>query len=106
MYSSKFVDCSSVGPQFNPLNKTHGAPHDHERHVGSLGNVKANMWGIADVYINDSMISLQETSDLSILNRSLVIHTDADDLGKGGNAESLITGNAGERIGCCQIIET
>jgi Cu-Zn family superoxide dismutase len=30
----------------------------------------------------------------------IIIHKDEDDLGRGGNKESLKTGNAGERIGC------
>jgi len=30
----------------------------------------------------------------------VIIHKGEDDLGLGGDAESLITGNAGERVAC------
>jgi len=39
------------------------------------------------------------------LNRSIVIHEDEDDLGKGGDSESLKTGNAGKRIACGKIVK-
>ena len=35
-----------------------------------------------------------------VLLRAIVIHADEDDLGKGGDEESLKTGNAGDRVGC------
>lgn len=36
----------------------------------------------------------------SVLGRSIVIHKNEDDLGRGGNEESLKTGNAGQRVAC------
>ena len=37
---------------------------------------------------------------MSVVGRSCVLHAKTDDLGKGGDAESLKTGNAGPRIAC------
>ena len=42
----------------------------------------------------------------SVVGRAIVIHSDADDLGMGGDAESLKTGNAGDRLACGVIALT
>jgi len=90
--------CTSTGSHFNPLGKPHGAPTDHNRHAGDLGNVSTNSSGIASVDFRDDVISLN--GKFSIIGRAVVIHAGTDDLGKGGNEESLKTGNAGARVAC------
>ncbi|XP_067013468.1 superoxide dismutase [Cu-Zn] [Anabrus simplex] len=90
--------CMSAGAHFNPHGKEHGGPTDAVRHVGDLGNIEAGSNGVAKVDITDSIISL--TGCHSIVGRTLVVHADPDDLGKGGHELSKTTGNAGGRIAC------
>ncbi|RVD82451.1 uncharacterized protein DFL_006877 [Arthrobotrys flagrans] len=90
--------CTSAGPHFNPFGKTHGAPADENRHVGDLGNVTTDGSGVAKGTITDSQVSLIGPN--SILGRTVVVHAGTDDLGKGGHADSLTTGNAGGRPAC------
>lgn len=89
--------CTSAGPHFNPENKEHGAPTDENRHVGDLGNVDSS-GGIANINIEDKIINL--TGPHSIIGRTVVVHADIDDLGKGGHELSKTTGNAGSRLAC------
>ena len=90
--------CKSLCSHYNPFNKKHGGKSSKERHVGDLGNIEANSKGEVDQVMYDSIIKL--SGKYSIVGRSAVIHEKEDDLGKGDNEESLITGNAGKRIGC------
>lgn len=68
------------------------------RHVGDLGNVTADDSGKANVKIADKQVTL--TGPLSVIGRTMVIHADIDDLGKGGHELSPTTGNAGARLAC------
>merc|ERR1711928_10421 len=81
--------CMSAGGHFNPANQQHG---------GDLGNITATDSRVATVDINDSLIQL--SGENSIIGRTVVVHADPDDLGKGGVPLSLTTGNAGARVAC------
>jgi len=88
--------CDSAGPHYDPDGVDHG---DVDKgHVGDLGNITANPSGVADFTIVAKRVDLN--GDRSIVGRAIVIHSDEDDLGKGGDEESLKTGNAGERVAC------
>ncbi|CAG8437978.1 16809_t:CDS:2 [Acaulospora morrowiae] len=90
--------CTSAGGHFNPFNKQHGAPNDENRHVGDLGNVIASAGGVVKTHIIDKKITLSGPN--SVVGRSVIVHADIDDLGKGGHEFSLTTGNAGARLAC------
>ena len=92
-------DCKSAGGHFNPFDKDHGNPYSTDRHVGDLGNINSQL-----VYIIDSVISLDAGAENGILGRAVVVHAGPDDLGQGGDDESLKTGNAGGRIACGNIV--
>ncbi|EGR32357.1 copper/zinc superoxide dismutase family protein [Ichthyophthirius multifiliis] len=93
--------CKTAGPHFNPFQKTHGGPHDVERHVGDLGNIQAVEGQQAQFSIVDKLIKLDGAN--SVLGRSFVVHADEDDLGKGGHDDSKTTGHAGARLACGTI---
>ncbi|XP_049762296.1 superoxide dismutase [Cu-Zn]-like [Schistocerca cancellata] len=90
--------CINAGGHFNPDKVNHGGPTDAIRHVGDLGNIEAGENGVANISIRDRVISL--TGRNNILGRSVVVHSDKDDLGKGGFEDSLTTGHAGTREAC------
>jgi len=94
--------CTSACAHFNPFNTIHGGKNSKERHVGDLGNIKTDANGNCIMEFNDNMIKLRGYKQ-NIIGRSIVIHGQKDDLGKGKNSESLKTGNAGKRIACAVI---
>ena len=95
-YGDLSQGCESAGDHYNPDGVDHG---DLEKgHVGDLGNVTANKDGVATIKIVAKRVDL--TGERSVVGRAIVVHEDKDDLGKGGDAESLKTGNAGDRLAC------
>uniref|UniRef100_A0A8C0YIG9 Superoxide dismutase [Cu-Zn] n=1 Tax=Cyprinus carpio carpio TaxID=630221 RepID=A0A8C0YIG9_CYPCA len=92
-YGDLSKGCGSTGGHYNPLSV------NHPQHPGDFGNF---------VPVNGKIRqSLDSSATLfgrfSILGRSVVIHEGEDDLGRGGNVESLLNGNAGGRLACCVI---
>lgn len=92
--------CKSLCNHFNPYNTLHGDQKDKRtmRHVGDLGNVRANKEGKVNKTIRDRLIKL--SGKHSVIGRSVILHAGEDDLGLGNNKESIITGNSGPRIAC------
>ena len=88
--------CESMGGHYNPNGVDHG---DIEQgHVGDLGNITADESGVANFSIQANRVDL--IGERSVVGRGLVVHSDPDDLGQGGDEESLKTGNAGDRLAC------
>lgn len=92
--------CDTLGPHYNPLNTTHSGLNNPYGHYGDLGNVYADENGKIETTIQSNLLSLND-----IKNRSIVLHSNKDDLGRGKNIESLKTGNSGARILCGIITE-
>ena len=85
--------CESAGAHYNPDGVDHGSLE--QGHVGDLGNIIADKSGTARFQIKAERVELSD-----VVGRAIVIHANEDDLGKGGDEESLKTGNAGDRVGC------
>lgn len=98
-------DCVEAAGHYNPFGNDHGAPERENRHVGDLGNIM--MTKVEDgiynslVQISDNQVTL--FGEYSVVGRGIVLHADPDDLGLGGEDDSLTTGHAGARIACCTI---
>ena len=109
-YGDLSEGCGSLCSHFNPTNSVHGSRDSPERHLGDLENIIADNNGRVNMTIYDKYLTL--TGKFGIIGRSVVVHEDEDDLGKGGldknnnvideevHKESLKTGNAGKRIAC------
>ena len=95
-------DCKGAGGHFNPDDVDHAGPDHPVRHAGDHGNIVANKDGLATIDMKVVGVSLNK-GDKNIIGRAIVVHAGEDDLGLGGDAGSLKTGNAGGRVACCVI---
>ena len=96
----EFGDCraddgSSAGGHFNPLGRPHGAPDAENRHMGDMGNLKADENGAALLDIIDPLLALDGAN--SIIGRSVVVHAQADDF------TTQPHGATGARLACGTI---
>lgn len=93
------VDASSAGGHWNPTFKPHGKWGSPSCHKGDIGNFTADENGNARLSMSTSewCIGCNEPTK-NILEKSLVVHQDADDY------VSQPSGNAGARITCSGII--
>ncbi|KAK2166940.1 hypothetical protein LSH36_33g04017 [Paralvinella palmiformis] len=102
MYGNISNGCMAAGTHYNPFNKDHGGPSDTERHVGDLGNLEVSVDGTVEKTLTDPLIKL--SGDTSVIGKALVIHANEDDLGTGTFPDSKLSGHAGPRIACCEIV--
>lgn len=90
--------CAGLCEHYDIGNNNHGGDPNskYERHTGDLGNIEIkdgekivnNKYYIKNVLVKD------------LWGRSIIVHENEDDLGKGNFNDSLITGHSGARIGC------
>ena len=90
--------CMGLCQHYDVGKHTHGgAPGTkkhkrHNRHTGDLGNIEIK----GKVY----KYCIPNTSVKELWGRSIIVHEDEDDLGKGAFEDSKTTGHSGKRIGC------
>lgn len=92
-YGDLSQGCDSTGGHYNP----YGA--DHPNHPGDFGNFEPQQGKINEVIESEATLF----GGMSVTGRAVVVHEKRDDLGLGGDAGSLLHGNAGRRLGCCII---
>ncbi|KAJ3275439.1 Superoxide dismutase [Cu-Zn] [Terramyces sp. JEL0728] len=93
-----FPNCTVAGAHFNPFNQNHGSFDSQVRHIGDMGNIMSDQNGV--IVKSYDIPQLPLFGKNTVLGRTLVIHEKQDDLGQGGNAESLTVGNSGTRLAC------
>jgi len=88
--------CQGLCEHYDIGNNTHGdAPASKgERHTGDLGNIELKNGKFDKEYY------IKGVSVKDLWGRSIIVHQDEDDLGKGSFEDSKVTGHSGSRIGC------
>lgn len=91
--------CQGLCEHYDIGKNTHGdAPKGDaskaERHTGDLGNIELKNGKFDKEYY------IKGVSVKDLWGRSIIVHQDEDDLGKGSFEDSKVTGHSGSRIGC------
>lgn len=90
-------ECAGACEHWSLTPSSHGGSprHGGERHTGDLGNIEGpackHSYFLKHVKLDD------------LYGRSLIVHADPDDLGRGDSPDSKTTGNSGARIACAII---
>lgn len=89
--------CQGACEHFDLTGSQHGADPTSKapRHTGDLGNIEGPR--CRKTYF------LKELTPEDLYGRSVIVHADPDDLGKGEHEDSHTTGHSGKRIGCAII---
>ena len=91
--------CKALGGHFNDDSQSvHGSPEDDytRRHIGDLGNISVSRDGQGFKTLYDRLIMLR--GRWNVINRSIVLHQNSDDLGRGQNSESIKNGGSGDPV--------
>lgn len=94
--------CDTSGPHWNPQNTRHGGLDTAISHEGDLGNVIVSPVN-GRIFTQIVTQKLQLAGPESIIGRSVVLHEQLDDEGRGTSPMSPKTGNAGPKIACGTI---
>ncbi|XP_012705290.1 extracellular superoxide dismutase [Cu-Zn] [Fundulus heteroclitus] len=92
-YGDLSQGCDSTGGHYNPYGV------NHPKHPGDFGNFAPQQGKINELIESNATLF----GGLSALGRAVVVHEKKDDMGRGGDAGSLLHGNAGRRLACCVI---
>jgi Cu-Zn family superoxide dismutase len=89
--------CKGACDHYDITGSQHGdaPPSNEPRHTGDLGNIHGPS------FVHNYFLKKVHIEDL--YGRSVIVHQDEDDLGKGNYEDSKTTGHSGARIGCAII---
>lgn len=83
----------SLCAHYNPDHNDHGKRNDPYGHRGDFGNIYVSARGICKDHFVIKTVTYSE-----VLGRSLIVHEDEDDLGRGPYEDSKTTGHSGKRL--------
>lgn len=85
--------CHGLCEHYDIGKNEHGA-NSENGHTGDLGNIELKGGKFEKEYY------IKGISVKDLWGRSVIVHQDEDDLGKGSHEDSKVTGHSGARIGC------